>query len=247
MIEFTIHIAGKTASVTAIHESTKQFCKDYLCDAKPDFAVQITPADILFEQNKSKQEDQLEGRPERRFSDLYLETIAVQRKIAEQLFSFDTLLFHGSSIAVDGKGYLFTARSGTGKSTHTRLWREMLGQRAVMINDDKPFLGFDKNVVNVYGSPWNGKHRLGSNLCVPLKAICILERGTENKIQPITAVQALPMLMQQSHRPAHKTHFPKYLEMINRLASGTAFYQLVCNMDPSAAAVSYEGMKSPKV
>lgn len=68
----------------------------------------------------------------------YLETLAVYRKIVTRLVFSDILLIHGSAIAVDGKAYLFTAPSGTGKSTHTRMWREYFKDRAVMVNDDKP-------------------------------------------------------------------------------------------------------------
>lgn len=69
-----------------------------------------------------------------------LEETAVYRKIADKMVDYDTFVFHGSVIAVEGQAYLFTAKSGTGKSTHTRLWREMLGDKAVMVNDDKPML-----------------------------------------------------------------------------------------------------------
>ena len=92
------------------------------------------------------------------------------------------------------------------------------------------------------GSPWNGKHGLGCNLSVPLKAICILERGEENRIQAIPAKQALSMLLQQSNRPMNAAHLPKYLELLDRLACGTKFYRLACNMEPQAARVSYQMM-----
>ena len=100
------------------------------------------------------------------------------------MISYDTILFHGSVIAVDGIGYLFTAKSGTGKSTHTRLWREYFGDRAAMVNDDKPLLKITDSSVIAYGTPYNGKHRLGTNISVPLKAICILTRAADNHIEP---------------------------------------------------------------
>ena len=242
MTEFKIKVADRIAAVRALYPSTRDCCRDYLCDAEPDFAVEISVTDIAFEREKSAQEDRLEGIPVRKFTDAYLETIAVQRKITESLFAYDTLLFHGSVVAVDGEGYLFTAKSGTGKSTHTRLWREVFGERAVMINDDKPFLQMTENGVLACGSPWNGKHGLGNNLCVPLKAVCILERGEENRIRQISAKQALPMLVQQSNRPLSGKWMPKYLEMLDKLAGSVAFYCLGCNMEPQAALVSYQAM-----
>ena len=107
--------------------------------------------------------------------DDYLETLAVCRKIAERMPEHNTFLFYGSCIAVDGAGYVFTAKSGTGKSTHTRLWRELLDNRATMVNDDKPLIRIADDDAIIYGTPWDGKHPLSHNIAVPLKAICILE------------------------------------------------------------------------
>lgn len=242
MTGFQIQIAGRVAAVRALYDSTREFCKDYLCDGDADFSVEISVEDIAFEREKSAREDALEGLPVRNYSDKYLETIAVQRKVVEQLFDYDCLLFHGSVVAVDGQGYLFTAKSGTGKSTHTRLWREAFGARAVMVNDDKPILRFADGGVLAYGTPWNGKHCLGENICVPLKAICVLERGEENRIYPISAKEALPMLFQQSNRPRRTHMMTKYLELMDALAKQTALYRLECNMNPQAAFVAYEAM-----
>ena len=176
------------------------------------------------------------------YGSAFLEMVAIQRKITEHMINQEVLLFHGSVVAVDGAAYLFTAKSGTGKSTHTRLWREMLGDRAVMVNDDKPFLQMTETGVVAWGSPWNGKHRLGSNIGVPLKAICILERSDTNRIEPIRISDALPMLFQQSQRPQNPANLAKYMELVDKLANSVDFYRLGCNMDPEAARVSYEAM-----
>lgn len=243
MFDFTIRVAGQPVGVSAMFESTRDFCREYLCGDDPVFSIAVTEQDIAYEREKSAREDALEGLPVRQFSDAYLEKLAVQRKITEGLFAHDTLLFHGSVIAVDGEGYLFTAKSGTGKSTHTRLWRQAFGKRAVMVNDDKPFLRVTDDGVTACGTPWMGKHSLGANMEVPLKAICILRRGEENRIERIPAKEAVLMLLQQSSRPRQPGNMPKYLELVDKLAAGTAFYMLRCNMDPEAAEVAYEGMR----
>jgi len=242
MIDFRIRVAGRVAAVSAMFVSTRNYCAEYLCEDAPDFTVSTSPEDIAFEREKSNQENLLEGLPPQDFPDAYYEVTAVQRKIAEVLFAYDTLLFHGSVVAVDGAAYLFTAKSGTGKSTHTRLWREVLGSRAVMINDDKPFLHVGTEGVTVFGSPWNGKHRLGSNTSVPLRAICILKRGETNRIRRIQARDAVNMLIQQSHRPQNRGMMLTYMRLLDRLTSRVVFYQLECNMDPQAAVVAYEAM-----
>ncbi len=235
-------IADKIVEVNSIYEEVHEYCSDYQTDLPADYSVNITQADIDFEREKSAHEDEVDGIPIRHFSDSYLEELAVYRKIAEKMLDFDTVLFHGSVVAVDGVGYLFTAKSGTGKSTHTRLWREYFGDWAVMVNDDKPLLHI-ADTVTAYGTPYNGKHRLGTNTSIPLKAICILTRSADNHIEPISFEQAYNMLLQQVYRPADILKMAKTLELVDRLADSVKLYRLGCNMDISAAKVAFEGMK----
>ena len=244
MTNFSIRLANRVIGISAIYDSTRNFCNDYLTEDLPELTVTVTQADVEYERNKSIREAQMEGIAYQNFSDSYLETLAVYRKIADEMLSLDTLLYHGSAIAVDGQCYLFTATSGTGKSTHTRLWRETFGERAVMVNDDKPLLSITDAGVFACGTPWNGKHFLGNNVVLPLKAICILQRGEENRIHPITATEALPMLLQQSYRPSGVQAMVKYMDLVDKLAKGVSFYLLQCNMDPQAALISYEAMSA---
>lgn len=243
MITRKYKIADKVVEVTSIYDEVHEYCAEYQTDENADYSVMTAQADIDYEREKSAREDEIEGIPTRHFSDGYLEELAVYRRIAEKMIDFDTVLFHGSVIAVDGAGYLFTAKSGTGKSTHTRLWREYFGDRAVMVNDDKPLLKITDSGVTAYGTPYNGKHRLGSNISVPLKAICILTRAADNHIEPITREQAYTMLLQQVYRPADMLKMAKTLELADRLADSVKLCQLGCNMDISAAKVAFEGMQ----
>lgn len=243
MFTFVVRLVEKNIQIITEYVSVREHFRQYLSNSIPDYSVTITPEDIAFERKKAAHEDALEGLPIRNLSDAQLEITALQRKIAEEFFARDILLFHGSVVAVDGQAYLFTAKSGTGKSTHTRLWREVFGDRAVMVNDDKPFLQITEDGVIVHGSPWNGKHRLGQNISVPLKAICILNRGEVNCITSISAREALPMLMQQSQRPMDRRKLPKYLDLLDKLSSRVDFYRMHCNMDPEAAVMAYETMR----
>ena len=241
----TYRLAERNIAVTSLYEEVHRLCAAYrVPDAAPDFAVRITQADIDLERERSAREDAAEGKPVRQFPDSYLETLAVYRQIAEAMPARDTLLLHGSAVAVDGMGYLFPAKSGTGKSTHPRLWRELLGERAVMINDDKPLIraGADGTAM-VYGTPWDGKHRLSTNTAVPLRAVCILEQAPENAIRPIPTGEAYPMLLQQAYRPRDAAALAKTLTLLDRLAGCVRFWRLGCNMDPEAARVAYEAMR----
>ena len=199
--------------------------------------------DIDEEKENASAEDRLEGIPMRAFSDGYLETLAVYRKLAAALLPDNILLFHGSCVCVDGEGYLFTAKSGTGKSTHTRLWREMLGSRAVMVNDDKPLLKIQENGVTVFGTPWDGKHHLSTNIAVPLKSICILEQGKQNEIHRITPQEAYPMLLQQTNKPQDARLMYKTLQLLDSLKDSVRLYRLRCNQELEAAEISFKSMQ----
>ena len=186
------------------------------------------------------------GIPTRSFKDEYLETLAVYRKICDQMPERDTFLFHCSAIAVDGKAYLFTAPSGTGKSTHARLWREVFGDRAVMINDDKPLLRVTSDSLLVYGTPWDGKHRLSTNTVAPVAGICLLERGEENCVERIAKEDAFPRLLQQTYRPQSPVELMKTMELLDAVASNVPLCRLRCNMEPEAARVAYDMMSGSK-
>lgn len=236
-------IGGKIVEIDSIHKEVHTLCKDYICGQISDFKVETSQPDIDYEREKSAAENRKEGIPIRNFSDEYLETLAVYRKIADKMLESDTILFHGSVIAIDGIGYLFTAKSGTGKSTHTRLWRELFGERAVMVNDDKPLIKVSENGIMVYGTPWNGKHRLSTNISVPLKAVCVLERSEENHIEKVTADSVYHMLVQQVYRPQNPQKLLKTLQLIDILSENAGLYRLGCNMDISAAELAYNAMK----
>ena len=234
-----IQLAEKIFEIQNHYLYVERQCKDYLVsdDIPADLVIASTAEDIRYEREKSED-------PQEQFSDAYLESLAVYRKIAEYLPSHQTLLFHGSAIAVDGKAYLFTAKSGTGKSTHTRLWREMLGDRAIMINDDKPLIRITGEAATIFGTPWNGKHQLDTNVAMPLNAICILERAPKNEMVPISFSEALPMLIQQTYRPHDISSMQKTLALLALLKNSVRFYRLGCNMDPEAAEVAYRTLTS---
>lgn len=242
MNTFQIQLAGKIIELSAQYPYLLTYCSEYLVTGTPELSIAVQPADIAFEREKSRREDLREGIPVREFSDDCLEATAAYRKIADALLAYDILVFHGSAVAVDGVGYLFTAKSGTGKSTHTALWQTHFGERAVMINDDKPLLAVTAQGVAVSGTPWNGKHFRGTNMSAPLRAICILERAEENRIEPISAKAAYPMLVQQVNRPSDPQKLQKTLRLIDRLSEQVRLFRLGCNMDISAVETAYRGM-----
>ena len=240
MAEFRMKIAGHTAQVFSRFDSTRDYCKAYLTEDAPEFTITVTPEDLAFEQAELLAEAKAEGMKPRKFTDPFLDRAAIQRAYADWLFDREILLCHGSTVAVDGKAYLFTARCGTGKSTHTRLWREVFGDRAVMVNDDKPFLALTDHGVLACGAPWSGKHGLDTNITVPLAGICILERGAENSIRPAAPEEALPRLLHETHCPPGQED--RFRILVHRLAAQTRLWRMECTKDPQAARIAHKGM-----
>ena len=242
MAIFRMKIAGAVAEVHSLFESTRDYCKAYLTEDSPDFTVTVTEQMLTFEQNFLLKEALEEGFKVRRFTDPFLERAAIQRAFAEYLFDRDVLLLHGSLVAVDGDGFLFCARSGTGKSTHTRYWREVFGSRAVMVNDDKPFFAVTDRGVLAYGAPWSGKHGLDANVCVPMKGICLLERGSENRIRRAEKDELLSMLTAQGCRPLNPGKQGRYYALAERFVSLVPLWHMSCTKDPEAARIAYGAM-----
>ena len=238
----TYKIADRCFALNVINKEIYESYSEYAFEGKPEFEITTTLDDIEFERAKSRREREFEGLRPHEFKPDYLELLAAYRKLAVKMIDFDTFLFHGSVIAVDGNAYLFTAKSGTGKSTHTRLWRELLGDRAVMVNDDKPLLRVGEDSVTVYGTPYNGKHGLGCNISVPLKAICIIERGEQNSIEKISKHDAYDMLLQQVYRPSDGLALARTLDLIDKACERISLYRLKANMDISAAELSFGTM-----
>ena len=234
-----MEVAGLATHVQPMFFSTREYCRPYLTQREPEFFVEVTGSDLIRQQAALDQEADEEGLRRRKFTDPFLERTVIQEKIAQKLLERDTLLLHGSTVAVDGQAYLFTAPCGTGKSTHTRLWRELFGERAVMVNDDKAFLALHPDGVWAYGSPWTGKHGIGTNISAPLKGICFLQRGTENKIQKVQPDKWLPELIHQCFLPEER-----YLSLVSRLAQSVSLWEMTCTKDSQAAAIAYEAMKS---
>ena len=227
--------------VSCQHASTLRHCRDYLTEAPAQETIRITQEDIDGERSrllaKKNPGEALEAS-----SDEALERLHLCRRIAELLPKYDRVLFHGSSLAVDGRGVLFTAKSGTGKSTHTRFWRQEFGERVRMVNDDKPFLHVGENGVTVYGTPWRGKHALGENTQAPLEAIYFVNRGEENSVQPISPRELYPLLLQQTYTPDDPNAMVRTLALVERLSRSVKLLKLYCNLDPQAAHVALDGL-----
>ncbi len=174
-----------------------------------------------------------------------IEYMATGAEFYEMLLNHSGLLLHSSAVEYEGCAYLFSAPSGTGKSTHTSLWlKEHPG--SVILNDDKPAIRILSDGIYVYGTPWSGKTDLNLNRKVKLRSICFLSRGKENKIQEADSLFSIRNILEQTVRPRSSAKKVELMNLIDRLVREIPIYRMECNMDPEAARISYQTMSKEK-
>ena len=247
-MKLTVELAGVAMEVTCRHEENAAFLAAYRTDRAPAFSVEPGEEDLIRAREALKRQKEKEGIPGARFADRFVENNALHALICEKLAAeFGTLLFHGSALCADGEAILFTAPSGTGKSTQARLWRETLGDRVWMINDDKPLLRRTEGRVRAFGTPWDGKHHLSRNASAPLRAILEVRRSRANRIERISPAEAFVVCARQgflSERPETRA---RVFAAEKELCREIPFYRLWCNMDPEAVRVAWEGVTGTKL
>ena len=231
---FTCGIGGHNFAINSIFASTAHYCAGYPATGEPEVTFTIHSQQLETQQEALLREALAEGLKPRTFADPFLERTVLQVLIADYLRPRGFFLLHGSTLVMDGRAYLFTAKCGTGKSTHTRLWRQAFGDRVVMLNDDKPFLELTETGITAWGSPWSGKHGLDTNTSAPLAGVCVLERGQENQIRSLDPAEALPLLREQADEKDHL--------FLESLVKTVPLWRMQCTKDPSAAHVAREAM-----
>jgi len=229
-----IRVAELNIEIDNAYPYLARQCRDYLATfERADITVRVTPEEI-----------EEEGRVNPySLSPDYLESVCAYRQIAFQLPLFGAIVFHASVVECDGRAYAFAAHSGTGKSTHTRLWLRVFGDRARVINGDKPIFRLTEQGWRAYGTPWCGKEKWGENASSPLAALCFLERSPRNRIAPIGNDEAVNRLFGQVLMPSEPETADRFFALLDDLIQNTPAYLLGCNMEPEAAEVALAGMQ----
>ena len=231
MVSFNIKIVNKVLKINAFNESTKRYCGAFLTDEEPDCEITMTEEDLRNERSNSET------------GQVYVneEISALYRKIADLLVEDGIVVFHSSAISVNGGGFLITARSGVGKSTHSRNLQEYIGESFEYINDDKPLLEVKDNKVTIYSSPWNGKERRGNNISAPLKAIIFLNRGESNSYRKIINKEEIYIkMLSQIYLPKEKSKREKALNVADKLLKNINFYEINVTKDIESAKMTYK-------
>lgn len=225
-MNFHIRMADRHVLIHSVYSDVYRRCEPYLTHETdvPDIELRINWSMLRIAA------DQISEPGTQRLDLSSVELLVVQQLLTEELLSFDTLLMHGAVIAVDDAAYMFTAASGTGKTTHIQKWLENI-DGAYVVNGDKPFVivGQSGEESLACGSPWAGKEHLQTNVVVPLKAIALLERADENRMERISSAQAFPFVYQQVHQPDDEEKLRNTLQLVSRLVSSVPVWRFRCN------------------
>ena len=235
MYSFSIKIADLTVGISCAHELTQRMCAGYRVENEsPLFSAEINETD------KEKLRKFFLGFSEV-FSEDYIENCAIFDKICSNVLKFDAAVFHAALISFNGEGIAFAAPSGTGKTTHIKLWKKLYGDGVEIINGDKPLFTLRDGRFYASGMPWCGKESWNINKTVELKAICFLERAQENSISRIDdSGEIMRRLFKQLVMPENKPELlSKYLSFANTLIKTVPFYILHCNMSDNAALTAH--------
>lgn len=207
----------------------------YLCETaqKADVTLSVTPSFCAERQRENPH-----------LTEEQCEYIFAGSEFYRKLILRGGFFLHASAVEVDGKAYLFSARSGTGKSTHTKLWQKYFGSdRALIINDDKPVIKIEEETCVVYGTPFSGKTDENLNRRVSLQAVCMLERGEKNQIRRIEAGEAIPLILQQTMLPKNQKLIDALFPMIETVLRKVPIYRMQCNISEEAAILAYRAMR----
>lgn len=235
-MEFTAKIADLTVSISYTHSLIKTMCGEYLTEEAPMFSIEASKEHAEKLRNYFLGSSQI-------FSDAYIENYTLFDTFCTRVIAFDAAVFHAALISFDGQGVAFAALSGTGKTTHIRLWKKLFSDRVEIINGDKPLFTLRDGKFFASGMPWCGKENWGCNKTVPLKAVCFIERAEQNSISPLTENrEIMSRLFLQLVMPEEQHLMVKYLEFANKLIKTVPFFLLRCNMDINAAYIAHDGI-----
>ncbi len=233
-MEFKVRICGAVIKIVHSHGYIKKICREYIVDDSLTHTFSVSADEDAVNAEKALSSGN--------FPDGVYESTCLHREIVKGLVRYGVILMHSAVVAVDGLAYVFMAKSGVGKSTHIGLWCEMFGERAVVVNGDKPFFSFENGVFTAHGSPWKGKEGLGAPISVPVAGICFLERGDANAIRPAKSSESVTRIFSQVLLPKQPDELLGFMSMLDRVFKTVPFYIMQCNMEKEAAEVAYRGM-----
>lgn len=228
---FTVEIAEIPIYIDNRYAYIRAFCQGYLTEKKPIVSITVTEEEI-----RKNVEIQTEKEGDAEIS-------CVFRLIANAIIKYDAFFLHAAVLAIDGKGVAFAAKSGIGKTTRMNLYKETFGDRAQIVNGDKPVLRFLDGQLYAYGTPWRGKEIIGDNVRTPLNALCFLERSNEVSLERISIPETLSRIFNQVYIPEDEQDREHILDLIGQMIQNTPCFLLKCNKEKENPAEIWRQME----
>ncbi|MBQ9781290.1 MAG: hypothetical protein IJW00_10165 [Clostridia bacterium] len=173
------------------------------------------------------------------------ESYLLYRKICGEMPKYGVFLLHAAVVALNGRGYAFSARRGVGKTTHTALWEQYFD--AEIINGDKPLIRREADgSFTAWGTPWCGKEGKQINRSVPLNAICFLEQGRVNEIHPAGTADTAARILEATILPPDPARQDEMATLVGAVVRDIPAFVLTCRPDELAARVALEALASAK-
>ncbi len=227
--------AGMRVKINNKYKSFERLAAEYLADGENfDFEVTVSDEDIKKERSVAEPE------VAENFSDGYIEEICIYRKIVEKAHEFNVFMLHGAVFSVSNRCLCLLALSGTGKTTHMRMWRQFLGDKLTVVNGDKPLIKIDGGKPIAYGTPYNGKENYGTKTKAVLTDLCFIERAENNSVERLEKSQALDRVMNQVYLPEDALGTLDVLDMVDKLLGFCNLWLIKCNPTVNAAEVAYK-------
>ncbi|MBE6547855.1 MAG: hypothetical protein E7667_03120 [Ruminococcaceae bacterium] len=222
---FKIKIADIIVEVDNIHSYIQEYCKDWLCDGTPNFRVKVTSQEI----------NNYIGNCGYETTAASVERILLCRKLAAKLTPYHAFLLHGGVIEYGGKGIIFCAKRGVGKTTHINLWKDAFGDSVNVVNGDKPILKRTAKGYVAYSTPWRGKEGYGGTGSVKLDKLCFIKRADKPSVEKITAKQAWTRMCRQTVYPENSADYDKFAADIAEFLNSVDIYVISVNQDIESA------------
>lgn len=159
------------------------------------------------------------------------------------LLNYQGLVIHASTIKWNNKGIMFTAPSGTGKSTQVKLWQEHV-KDVIVLNDDNPAVRIIDNKPIVFGTPWSGSSYINTNDSAPLTSIIIVKQAPQNTLRRLSIQEAMLHFLPRVFLPYFdQNQMIKAMDIYEKIIAHVPVYLLQCRPDKEAVELVYECLK----
>lgn len=227
--------AGLTVEMEPRFEHLSSYAEKYRCFEEGAVAdIKVGHTDAFLEEKQKES-------PHLSLSDC--EYIYSGASFAGAIIKKGGFVLHSSAVEYEGSAYLFSANSGTGKSTHTAFWQEVFGkENTTLINDDKPAVRQKDGVYCAFGTPFSGKSCMNENVAFPIKALCFIHRSMKNEIKRLSPSESLPLIVEQTLRPKSEENIFYLFETLDGFLKNVPVYSLGVTYSPESALFAYRAI-----